>query len=168
MLLRQSWVRWVIWVRGAPSPTMASSDTASANRGKISKKNFEEPLAVLTGHHSDINSLDFAPNDVLLTGSRYVTYDARLFTLKVAKKHWQLTTIFCSDQHVQIWNLCGVDDSTSKLSDPRTLHCHKYGINHVQVSPMGTMFATGSTDGTTSLWDLKVSQDSSIFVQFSG
>ena len=107
------------------------------------------------------------PHWIQVTSLANLKLIVKTFLKTILRSTDSKTTIFCSDQHVQIWNLCGVD-STSKLSDPRTLHCHKYGINHVQVSPMGTMFATGSTDGTTSLWDLKVSQDSSIFVQFLG
>ncbi len=109
---------------------MASSTSRAQTKKKAKDiMDMDDPIQVLAVHMSDVNSCDFGPRDRLVSAS--------------------------SDHMVRIWKL----DANSKqyLEDPRSpLKHHTYAVNEVRFSPQGTMLATGSTDGSTVVWDLAV------------
>ncbi|XP_076285183.1 WD repeat, SAM and U-box domain-containing protein 1 isoform X2 [Lasioglossum baleicum] len=99
-----------------------------------------QALQTLTCHTSDVTSVDFASDCVLVTGSG----DKRI-------RVWQ-------------WRACSgyVEASYSPLIG------HKYGITSVKVSPRSTMLASASIDGTTLLWNLRTGLKIHTMVQVGG
>ncbi|XP_076241423.1 uncharacterized protein LOC143183650 isoform X2 [Calliopsis andreniformis] len=98
------------------------------------------PLQTLEIHTSDVTSIDFAANRVLVTGS--------------------------GDKRVRVWrwqpNEGYVETSFSPLIG------HKYGVTSVKVSPRSTMLASASIDGTTLLWNLRTGSKIHVMVQANG
>ncbi|XP_015610586.1 WD repeat, SAM and U-box domain-containing protein 1 isoform X2 [Cephus cinctus] len=97
-------------------------------------------LQTLAIHTSDVNSVDFAGDCILVTGS--------------------------GDKRVRVWEwqrgLGYVEVSYSPLLG------HKYGVTCVKVSPQFTMLASASIDGTTQLWNLRSGTKIHTMVQVGG
>ncbi|KAK0158268.1 hypothetical protein PV328_009292 [Microctonus aethiopoides] len=97
-------------------------------------------LQTLSIYTSDINSVDFAGDCVLVTGS--------------------------GDKRVRIWKWRqGVGYEEASFSP---LMGHKYGVTCVKVSPQSTMLASASIDGTTQLWNLRTGSKIHTMVQVGG
>ncbi|XP_048514135.1 WD repeat, SAM and U-box domain-containing protein 1-like isoform X2 [Athalia rosae] len=97
-------------------------------------------LQTLKVHTSDVNSVDFAGDCILVTAS--------------------------GDKRVRVWEwqkgLGYVEAEYSPLS------AHKYGVTSVKVSPQCTMLASASIDGTTHLWNLRSGARIHTMVQAGG
>ncbi|KAF7996737.1 hypothetical protein HCN44_002383 [Aphidius gifuensis] len=98
------------------------------------------PLQVLTMYQSDVNSVDFAGDCILVTGS--------------------------GDKRVRVWEWQTGTGYTELPYSP--LMGHKYGVTCVKVSPQSTMLATSSIDGTTQLWNLRTGSKIHTMVQPGG
>lgn len=59
------------------------------------------------------------------------------------------------DKRVRVWEWQPGTGYVEAYFSP--LMGHKYGVTSVKVSPQSTMLATSSIDGTTLLWNLRVS-----------
>jgi len=90
-------------------------------------------------HSSDLTSCHFSKSALLATSS--------------------------SDQTIKIWS---VGEENQELHEIATLKGHKYGVNFCQFSPQGTLLASGSTDSTTIIWDVKTGDNLCTLVQPSG
>ncbi|XP_046734061.1 WD repeat, SAM and U-box domain-containing protein 1-like [Diprion similis] len=97
-------------------------------------------LQTLKVHTSDVNSVDFAGDCILVTAS--------------------------GDKRVRVWEwqkgLGYVEAPYSPLMG------HKYGVTSVKVSPQSTMLASASIDGTTHLWNLRSGARIHTMVQAGG
>ncbi|EZA49221.1 WD repeat, SAM and U-box domain-containing protein [Ooceraea biroi] len=99
-----------------------------------------QALQTLTVYTSDVNSVDFAGDCVLVTGS--------------------------GDKRVRVWEWQPGIGYVEAYFSP--LIGHKYGVTSVKVSPQSTMLATSSIDGTTLLWNLRTGTKIHTMVQTSG
>ncbi|KAJ8686204.1 hypothetical protein QAD02_021998 [Eretmocerus hayati] len=99
-----------------------------------------QALQVLTNYSSDVNAVDFAGDNVLVTGS--------------------------GDKKVRVWEWQPGVGFTEVSYSP--LLGHKYGVTSVKVSPQSTMLASGSIDGTTQLWNLRSGSKIHTMVQAGG
>ncbi|XP_023246958.1 WD repeat, SAM and U-box domain-containing protein 1-like [Copidosoma floridanum] len=97
-------------------------------------------LQSLTTHTSDVNAVDFAGDNILVTGS--------------------------SDKKVRVWEWQLGSGFTEAPFSP--LLGHKYGVTCVKVSPQSTMLASASIDGTTQLWNLRTGSKIHTMVQAAG
>jgi len=59
------------------------------------------------------------------------------------------------DKRIRVWEWQPGSGYVEAYFSP--LIGHKYGVTSVKVSPQSTMLATSSIDGTTLLWNLRVS-----------
>ncbi|XP_043288642.1 uncharacterized WD repeat-containing protein alr2800-like [Venturia canescens] len=99
-----------------------------------------QPLQTLSIHTSDVNSVDFAGDCVLVTAS--------------------------GDKRVRVWEWqSGLGYKEVSFSP---LLGHKYGVTCVKVSPQSTMLASSSIDGTTQLWNLRTGSKIHTMVQAGG
>ncbi|XP_043686565.1 WD repeat, SAM and U-box domain-containing protein 1-like [Vespula pensylvanica] len=99
-----------------------------------------QALQTLTIHTSDVNSVDFAGDCILVTGS--------------------------GDKRVRVWEWQNGTGYVEAFFSP--LLGHKYGVTSVKVSPQSTMLASSSIDGTTLLWNLRTGTKIHTMVQVSG
>ncbi|KAL7306022.1 hypothetical protein TKK_0001488 [Trichogramma kaykai] len=99
-----------------------------------------QALQTLTVHTSDINSVDFAGDSILVTGS--------------------------GDKKVRVWEWQQGQGFIEAAFSP--FIGHKYGITSVKVSPQSTMLASASIDGTTQLWNLRSGSKIHTLVQAGG
>ncbi|XP_033208709.1 WD repeat, SAM and U-box domain-containing protein 1-like isoform X2 [Belonocnema kinseyi] len=99
-----------------------------------------QALQTLTIHTSDINSIDFASDYILVTAS--------------------------GDKRVRIWGWKSGEGYVEAPFSP--LLGHKYGVTCVKVSPQSTMLASSSIDGTTQLWNLRTGSKIHTMVQVGG
>ncbi|TGZ53321.1 WD repeat, SAM and U-box domain-containing protein 1 [Temnothorax longispinosus] len=99
-----------------------------------------QALQTLTVYTSDVNSVDFAGDCVLVTGS--------------------------GDKRVRVWEWQPGTGYVEAYFSP--LMGHKYGVTSVKVSPQSTMLATSSIDGTTLLWNLRTGTKIHTMVQVGG
>ncbi|XP_015187428.1 PREDICTED: WD repeat, SAM and U-box domain-containing protein 1 isoform X1 [Polistes dominula] len=99
-----------------------------------------QALQTLTIHTSDINSVDFAGDCILVTGS--------------------------GDKRVRVWEWQQGTGYVEAFFSP--LLGHKYGVTSVKVSPQSTMLASSSIDGTTLLWNLRTGTKIHTMVQVGG
>jgi len=63
--------------------------------------------------------------------------------------------LICRDKRIRVWEWQTGSGYVEAYFSPLT--GHKYGVTSVKVSPQSTMLATSSIDGTTLLWNLRVS-----------
>lgn len=70
---------------------------------------------------------------------------------------WSIRTFLysSSDKRVRVWQWRSGTGYIEAYFSP--LQGHKYGVTSVKVSPRSTMLASASIDGTTLLWNLRVS-----------
>ncbi|KYM78707.1 WD repeat, SAM and U-box domain-containing protein 1 [Atta colombica] len=99
-----------------------------------------QALQTLTVYTSDVNSVDFAGDCILVTGS--------------------------GDKRVRVWEWQPGNGYVEAYFSP--LMGHKYGVTSVKVSPQSTMLATSSIDGTTLLWNLRTGTKIHTMVQVGG
>ncbi|KAK2589010.1 hypothetical protein KPH14_001855 [Odynerus spinipes] len=99
-----------------------------------------QALQTLTIHTSDVNSVDFAGDCILVTGS--------------------------GDKRVRVWEWQNGTGYVEAFFSP--LLGHKYGVTSVKVSPQSTMLASSSIDGTTLLWNLRTGSKIHTMVQVGG
>ncbi|XP_076226108.1 WD repeat, SAM and U-box domain-containing protein 1 isoform X2 [Nomia melanderi] len=99
-----------------------------------------QTLQTLTSHTSDVTSVDFASDCVLVTGS--------------------------GDKRIRVWQWRACSGYVEAHYSP--LLGHKYGITSVKVSPRSTMLASASIDGTTLLWNLRTGVKIHTMVQVGG
>ncbi|XP_071867920.1 uncharacterized protein isoform X3 [Bombus fervidus] len=99
-----------------------------------------QTLQTLTSHTSDVTSIDFASDCVLVTGS--------------------------GDKRVRVWQWRSGEGYVEAYFSP--LQGHKYGVTSVKVSPQSTMLASASIDGTTLLWNLRTGSKIHTMVQVGG
>lgn len=99
-----------------------------------------QTLQTLTSHTSDVTTIDFAGDCVLVTGS--------------------------GDKRVRVWQWRSGEGYVEAHFSP--LQGHKYGVTSVKVSPQSTMLASASIDGTTLLWNLRTGSKIHTMVQVSG
>ncbi|XP_053982976.1 WD repeat, SAM and U-box domain-containing protein 1-like isoform X1 [Hylaeus volcanicus] len=99
-----------------------------------------QALQTLAVHTSDVNSVDFAGDCILVTGS--------------------------GDKRVRVWQWKAGSGYVEAYFSP--LLGHKYGVTSVKVSPRSTMLASASIDGTTLLWNLRTGSKIHTMVQVSG
>ncbi|XP_050590838.1 WD repeat, SAM and U-box domain-containing protein 1-like isoform X2 [Bombus affinis] len=99
-----------------------------------------QTLQTLTSHTSDVTSIDFASDCVLVTGS--------------------------GDKRVRVWQWRSGEGYVEAYFSP--LQGHKYGVTSVKVSPQSTMLASASIDGTTLLWNLRTGTKIHTMVQVGG
>ncbi|XP_033185923.2 WD repeat, SAM and U-box domain-containing protein 1 isoform X1 [Bombus vancouverensis nearcticus] len=99
-----------------------------------------QTLQTLTSHTSDVTSIDFASDCVLVTGS--------------------------GDKRVRVWQWRLGEGYVEAYFSP--LQGHKYGVTSVKVSPQSTMLASASIDGTTLLWNLRTGSKIHTMVQVGG
>lgn len=115
------------------SSTPAASQRTGSNRFvSAGLMSYEVEKQVLTGHTSDVNTLDFSHSDVLVSGS--------------------------NDKTLRVW-IKGPDGAFVENVDhePKSpLIGHKYGVNCVRFSPFDTIIASASTDGSIIMWSAKV------------
>ncbi|CAK9819292.1 WD repeat, SAM and U-box domain-containing protein 1 [Anthophora quadrimaculata] len=97
-------------------------------------------LQTLMAHTSDVTSVDFASDCILVTGS--------------------------GDKLVRIWQWQTNRGYVEAYFSP--LQGHKYGVTSVKVSPQSTMVASASIDGTTLLWNLRTGSKIHTMVQVGG
>ncbi|XP_066594956.1 WD repeat, SAM and U-box domain-containing protein 1-like isoform X2 [Prorops nasuta] len=97
-------------------------------------------LQTFTTHTSDINSVDFAGDCILVTGS--------------------------GDKRVRVWQWQQGTGYVEAGFSP--LMGHKYGVTSVKVSPQSTMLASSSIDGTTLLWNLRTGSKIHTMMQVGG
>ncbi|EDO63689.1 AGAP005577-PA [Anopheles gambiae str. PEST] len=97
-------------------------------------------LQKLTAHTSDVTSLDFYGNALLVTGS--------------------------SDKTVRVWRWVAGSGYREEPFSP--LLGHRYGVTSVRVSPKGAVLASASVDGTVILWNLSNGQISNVINQEGG
>ncbi|XP_076180515.1 WD repeat, SAM and U-box domain-containing protein 1 isoform X2 [Ptiloglossa arizonensis] len=97
-------------------------------------------LQTLTVHTSDVTTVDFAGDCVLVTGS--------------------------GDKRVRVWQWRASRGYVEAYFSP--LLGHKYGVTSVKVSPRSTMLASASIDGTTLLWNLRTGSKIHTMVQVGG
>ncbi|XP_034952445.1 WD repeat, SAM and U-box domain-containing protein 1-like [Chelonus insularis] len=97
-------------------------------------------LQTLVTYQSDVNSVDFGGDYILVTGS--------------------------GDKKVRVWEWHqGVGYEEVSYSP---LMGHKYGVTCVKISPQSTMLASASIDGTTQLWNLRTGSKIHTLVQVGG
>ncbi|KZC07174.1 WD repeat, SAM and U-box domain-containing protein 1 [Dufourea novaeangliae] len=101
---------------------------------------YVQVLQTLKVHTSDVTSVDFASDCVLVTGS--------------------------GDKRIRVWQWRACSGYVEACFSP--LLGHKYGITSVKVSPRSTMLASASIDGTTLLWNLRVGSKIHTMVQTGG
>lgn len=99
-----------------------------------------QALQTLTVYTSDVNSVDFAGDCILVTGS--------------------------GDKRVRVWEWQPGNGYVEAYFSP--LMGHKYGVTSVKVSPQSTMLASSSIDGTTLLWNLRTGTKIHTMVQVGG
>ncbi|XP_011630777.1 WD repeat, SAM and U-box domain-containing protein 1-like isoform X1 [Pogonomyrmex barbatus] len=99
-----------------------------------------QALQTLAVYTSDVNSVDFAGDCILVTGS--------------------------GDKRVRVWEWQPGTGYVEAYFSP--LMGHKYGVTSVKVSPQSTMLATSSIDGTTLLWNLRTGTKIHTMVQVGG
>uniref|UniRef100_A0A182PHG7 U-box domain-containing protein n=1 Tax=Anopheles epiroticus TaxID=199890 RepID=A0A182PHG7_9DIPT len=97
-------------------------------------------LQKLTAHTSDVTSLDFYGNALLVTGS--------------------------SDKTVRVWRWVAGSGYREEPFSP--LLGHRYGVTSVRVSPKGAVLASASVDGTVILWNLSNGEISNVLNQEGG
>ncbi|XP_057328028.1 WD repeat, SAM and U-box domain-containing protein 1-like isoform X2 [Microplitis mediator] len=97
-------------------------------------------LQTLSVHRNDVNSVDFAADCTLVTGS--------------------------GDKSVRVWKWHQGSGYEQVSWSP--LMGHKYGVTCVKVSPQSTMLASASIDGTTQLWNLRTGSKIHTLVQTGG
>ncbi|XP_076388519.1 uncharacterized protein LOC100881755 isoform X4 [Megachile rotundata] len=97
-------------------------------------------LQTLTIYTSDVTSVDFAGDCLLVTGS--------------------------GDKRVRVWQWRIGEGYVEAFFSP--LQGHKYGVTSVKVSPRSTMLASASIDGTTLLWNLRTGSKIHTMVQVGG
>uniref|UniRef100_A0A182ILS3 Uncharacterized protein n=1 Tax=Anopheles atroparvus TaxID=41427 RepID=A0A182ILS3_ANOAO len=97
-------------------------------------------LQKLTAHTSDITSLDFYGNALLVTGS--------------------------SDKTVRVWRWTAGSGYREEPFSP--LLGHRYGVTSVRVSPKGAVLASASVDGTVILWNLSNGEITNVINQQAG
>ncbi|XP_053673256.1 WD repeat, SAM and U-box domain-containing protein 1-like [Anopheles nili] len=97
-------------------------------------------LQKLTAHTSDVTSLDFFGNALLVTGS--------------------------SDKTVRVWRWQVGSGYQEEPFSP--LLGHRYGVTSVRVSPKGAVAASASVDGSVILWNLSNGEISNIINQEGG
>ncbi|XP_017890278.1 WD repeat, SAM and U-box domain-containing protein 1-like [Ceratina calcarata] len=97
-------------------------------------------LQKIACHTSDVTTVDFAGDCVLITGS--------------------------GDKRIRVWQWkVGAGYVEAHFSP---LQGHKYGVTSVKVSPQSTMLASASIDGTTLLWNLRTGAKIHTMVQVGG
>lgn len=115
------------------SSTPSASQRTGYNRfAAAGLMSYEVQKQVLTGHTSDVNTLDFSHSDVLVSGS--------------------------NDKTIRVW-IRGADGAFTENVDqePKSpLMGHTYGVNCVRFSPFDTIIASASTDGSIIMWSAKV------------
>ncbi|XP_043263892.1 WD repeat, SAM and U-box domain-containing protein 1-like [Colletes gigas] len=99
-----------------------------------------QSLQTLTVHTSDVTTVDFAGDCILVTGS--------------------------GDKRVRVWQWRATRGYVEAYFSP--LLGHKYGVTSVKVSPRSTMLASASIDGTTLLWNLRTGSKIYTMVQVGG
>ncbi|KAH0553602.1 hypothetical protein KQX54_002629 [Cotesia glomerata] len=97
-------------------------------------------LQTLSVHRNDVNSVDFAADCTLVTGS--------------------------GDKSVRVWKWHQGTGYEQVSWSP--LMGHKYGVTCVKISPQSTMLASASIDGTTQLWNLRTGSKIHTLVQTGG
>uniref|UniRef100_A0A182Y145 Uncharacterized protein n=1 Tax=Anopheles stephensi TaxID=30069 RepID=A0A182Y145_ANOST len=97
-------------------------------------------LQKLTAHTSDVTSLDFYGNALLVTGS--------------------------SDKTVRVWRWAAGNGFQEEPFSP--LLGHRYGVTSVRVSPKGAVLASASVDGTVILWNLSNGEIANVINQEGG
>ncbi|XP_058121391.1 uncharacterized WD repeat-containing protein alr2800-like [Anopheles ziemanni] len=97
-------------------------------------------LQKLTAHASDVTSLDFYGNALLVTGS--------------------------SDKTVRVWRWAAGSGFREDAFSP--LLGHRYGVTSVRVSPKGAVLASASVDGTVILWNLSNGEITNVINQQGG
>ena len=65
------------------------------------------------------------------------------------------------DKLVRVWSACFDDENLTTITGFQEmsyspLDAHKYSVNHVEFSPCGTMLASCSMDGNTTIWNTDV------------
>ncbi|XP_058827920.1 uncharacterized protein LOC131687848 isoform X2 [Topomyia yanbarensis] len=91
-------------------------------------------------HASDVTSVDFFGNSLLVTGS--------------------------SDKSVRVWRWIVGSGFCEEPFSP--LKGHKYGVTSVRVSPKGAVLASASVDGTVILWNLTTGEETNVLTQEGG
>ncbi|XP_058458730.1 WD repeat, SAM and U-box domain-containing protein 1-like isoform X2 [Malaya genurostris] len=104
----------------------------SGSRTKILQK--------ISRHSSDVTSVDFFGNSLLVTGS--------------------------SDKTVRVWRWTAGRGFCEEAFSP--LQGHKYGVTSVRVSPKGAVLASASVDGTVILWNLATGEETDVLTQEGG
>ncbi|XP_076377154.1 WD repeat, SAM and U-box domain-containing protein 1 isoform X4 [Megalopta genalis] len=112
----------------------SNMSAATVNIGDV------QALQTLAVHTSDVTTVDFASNCVLVTGS--------------------------GDKRIRVWQWRACSGYVEACFSP--LMGHKYGITSVKVSPRSTMLASASIDGTTLLWNLRTGLKIHTMVQVGG
>jgi len=97
----------------------------------------DEDFQILTGHTSDVNSVDISSNSqFIVSGS--------------------------NDSTVRIWKLNEDGTYGESTQDPPFISPiteHSYGVNCVRFSPFSTILATASTDGKIILWSTQTGKE---------
>ncbi|XP_053685350.1 WD repeat, SAM and U-box domain-containing protein 1-like [Sabethes cyaneus] len=101
----------------------------SGSRTKILQK--------IASHGSDVTSVDFFGNSLLVSGS--------------------------SDKTVRVWRWIAGSGFCQEPFSP--LQGHKYGVTCVRVSPKGAVLASASVDGTVILWNLATGEETHVLTQ---
>lgn len=99
----------------------------------------------LQAHTSDVNCVEFASNQLLVSCSNDKT-------VRVWRADSKEAFAECQAQ----------DASSSSQLVPSPLLGHGYGVNAVRVSPFGTILASASTDGRIILWNTQVNDRCSV------